>query len=141
MKRLIVFASLLLALVVLARAQVPRHSPNFDGLPPGWRRDPLDTRVQQPRPTPAPRALVPQPNNGQRARLVALRNQWEQRQQEADAARERYMAELSTTFAALRLNAKETTVSKNAQGEPVFGRIAAERKPENRLPARLEPKE
>ena len=135
MKRVLAaLTTLIIVAAVMVAAQtpttIPRNRTQSNGMPPGWAAKNVAIPTQQPTPGPP----VPQPSQAQKGRLAALARQAEQKASEAQAARDRYMIELLATLGELGLKPSETTVSFNEQGEPVFGRVAAARKPENRGP-------
>lgn len=82
--------------------------------------------------TAPPQTPTAQPNVAQSARLISLRYTWEQRQKDADSARDKYIIELYSTLAELGLKPSETRVSWNEKGEPVFSRVEKPAEKENK---------
>lgn len=68
---------------------------------------------------------ITQPNAEQKARLTELARTWDRESREAETAKDKYIIALVSIMAELGHKPSETTVSWNAQGEPVFARVEA----------------
>jgi hypothetical protein len=81
---------------------------------------------QQPAPA---KPTVAQPSAEQKARIMELAKAWQQKAQEAEAARDKYMIQLLSTLAELGLKPSETSIGFNEKGEPVFNRVEQAKTP------------
>lgn len=72
---------------------------------------------------------VAQPTAEQKSKLAELARTWEQKNREAEAARDKYLIYVFSTMAELGLKPSETSISWNDKGEPVFKHVEQAKTP------------